>query len=85
MTQTLTIPFGGADWATIYPALAVALSALAAPPADLLLPRPVRRAAALALGILGLAAGGALAAQGWGHPLRRVQRRLRQRRLRDRL
>jgi NADH-quinone oxidoreductase subunit N len=64
----LTIPFGVADWATIYPTIAVALSALAALLADLLLPRAARRSAALALGILGLIVGGVLAAQGWGHP-----------------
>ncbi|MGP6158125.1 MAG: NADH-quinone oxidoreductase subunit N [Vulcanimicrobiaceae bacterium] len=68
MTPALTIPFGNADWATIYPTIAVALSGLVALLADLLLPRPARRSAAIAIGILGLLAGGALAAQGWGHP-----------------
>jgi NADH-quinone oxidoreductase subunit N len=68
MMQTLTIPFGTADWATLYPTIAVAVSALAALLADLLLPRAMRRSAAIALGIIGLVAGGVLAAQGWGHP-----------------
>jgi NADH-quinone oxidoreductase subunit N len=68
MTRALVLPFGAADWATVYPTMVVAFAALVVLLADLLLPRAARRSAAIVVGIAGLAAGGLLAARGWGHP-----------------
>ena len=67
MTAPLLVPFGNADWMAILPATVVGLSALLVLLLDLTLPRRVRRGAGLAIGCLGLAAGGVLALQGWGH------------------
>jgi NADH-quinone oxidoreductase subunit N len=69
MTQPLAIPYGAADWATILPTAIVALSALLVLIADLMLPAKLRRPVSIALGIIGLAAGGLLALGQWGHPL----------------
>jgi NADH-quinone oxidoreductase subunit N len=64
----LVIPYGRADYAALLPTFVVATSALVVLLADLILPRSARRSASIVLGIAGLGAGGALAAQGWGHP-----------------
>jgi NADH-quinone oxidoreductase subunit N len=68
VTPQLVIPYGNADYATIVPTAVVALSALVVLIADLVLPNAVRRPVSIALGILGLVAGGVLALQQWGHP-----------------
>jgi NADH-quinone oxidoreductase subunit N len=68
MTPQLVIPYTGADWAAIVPTFVVGVAALAVLIADLVLPRPLRRTAALELGIAGLAGAGVLALQGWHHP-----------------
>jgi len=68
MTPQLVIPYGSADWQAVAPTLIVGCSALVVLLADLVLPRKLRRQAAIVLGIAGLAVGGAYALGGWHHP-----------------
>ncbi len=68
MTPQLVMPFGGADWTAVAPLTVVALSALLVILADLTLPKPVRRPAALGIAIVALAVAGVVALQGWGQP-----------------
>jgi len=57
------------DLGTIWPALAIAIASLLALLADLFLPSgSARRGIAVAIGIIGLLAGGILTAQLYGHP-----------------
>jgi NADH-quinone oxidoreductase subunit N len=65
---TLTIPYGLADWAAVAPLTIVALTPLLVLLADLVLPRGVRRAAELAIAVLGLVAAGLMLPNGWAHP-----------------
>ncbi len=64
--QTLANPYTSADWAPLIPMLVVAAAALAVLVADLILPKPVRRATAVATSALGLAVAAGLALSGWG-------------------
>ena len=68
MTPQLVIPFGGADWVAVAPATIAGICALVVILADLVAPKPVRRAAGVAIGIGGLVVAGIVAATGWGHP-----------------
>ena len=65
---TLSIPWGNADWTAIAPILVIAIAPLFVLLADLTLPRPARRTAALILALLGTAAAGLVALAGWSHP-----------------
>jgi NADH-quinone oxidoreductase subunit N len=65
----LVIPYTWADWIAVIPAFTIAAAALVVLIVDLLTPRPARRGAAIAVGIVGLVASGAIAAQQWGHPV----------------
>jgi NADH-quinone oxidoreductase subunit N len=69
MTPQLVIPYTSADWAAVVPTFTVGVAALVVLIADLALPRKLRRGAALALGIAGLAIAGVLALGGWHHPI----------------
>jgi NADH-quinone oxidoreductase subunit N len=68
MTPQLVIPYGAADWQAVAPTFIVGCAALVVLLADLVLPRKLRRPAAIALGIVGLVIGGAYALGGWHHP-----------------
>ena len=68
-TPQLVIPYGSADYAALVPTFVVAVTALVVILADLLTPKKARRAANIAVGIIGLVVAGALALQGWGHPI----------------
>lgn len=62
------MPFGDADWTAVLPLGVVAITPLLVLLLDLILPKPMRRGAVVAVAALGLIAGGGLALQGWGHP-----------------
>ncbi len=68
-TPQLVIPYVSADYAALVPTFVVAVTALVVIVADLLTPKKMRRAANVAVGIIGLIAAGVLALQGWGHPI----------------
>jgi NADH-quinone oxidoreductase subunit N len=69
MTPQLVIPYGNADWAAVLPTFVAGVAALVVLVADLLLPKHLRRASAIALGIIGLTVAGLLALRGWHHPI----------------
>jgi len=62
------MPFGTSDWSAVLPLSVVALTPLLVLLLDLILPKAMRRGAAVTIAALGLIAGGLLALQGWGHP-----------------
>lgn len=64
----LVPPYVWADYAALVPTFLVAVTALVVILADLIAPKKIRRAAGIAIGILGLALAGVIALRGWGHP-----------------
>jgi NADH-quinone oxidoreductase subunit N len=66
MTQELANPYTAADWAPLVPMLVVATTALAVLLIDLILPKSIRRSAAVTVSVLGLCAAGGIAITGWG-------------------
>src|SRR5271165_4497415 len=63
----ISIPFGWQDWWAVMPPTVAGCSALVVLIADLVLPKGLRRSAALIIAALGLAAAGVIALGQWGH------------------